>query len=255
MLQLHPMEELQAVVKFTEHVVTTNKLINNQRSTDAAANNLRRKLVRIVHTDADATDSSDDESDCAGFYVHRVRRHVEEIKFKASSAQLPQKEGHLNKKKRIKKWNPPVNDVARRKKFRGVRQRPWGRWAAEIRDPTQGKRVWLGTYDTPEEAATVYDRAAVRLKGPTAVINFPEVAPAVTESATESDAVSSGNDAALSPTSVLRYEDLTPFDGLGGDFGFDLDWPLSLPGTGKSGNFYAEEFGEFDFDDFINDLR
>lgn len=235
------MEELQPLVKFTDHVVTTNKLINRPRS----AANLRQKVVRIVLTDADATDSSEDESDVR---VHRVRRHVEEIKFNSSPPPL---EERRNKKRRR---SLPGSDASRRRKFRGVRQRPWGRYAAEIRDPTQGKRVWLGTYDTPEEAATVYDRAAVRLKGPAAVINFPETAAPI-ESATESDAVPSGKDAALSPTSVLRYEEFTPLDGLGLDFGFDLDWPLSLPVIGMSGKFYAEEFGEFDFDDFINELR
>lgn len=228
--------------KFADHVVTTNKLIDRPRS----AAHLRRKTVRIVLTDADATDSSSDESD----RVRRVRRHVEEIKFNDSSPPSPDR---LNKKRR--RTLDGGGDASRRRKFRGVRQRPWGRYAAEIRDPTQGKRVWLGTFDTPEEAATVYDRAAVRLKGPAAVINFPEAA-APTESSTESDAVVTAKDAAaLSPTSVLRYEEFTPLDGLGADFGFDLDWPLSLPVIGMSGKFHAEEFGEFDFDDFINELR
>ncbi|KAG9141164.1 hypothetical protein Leryth_001661 [Lithospermum erythrorhizon] len=150
------------------------------------------RIVRISVTDADATDSSSDDEEMRNsnrFLAPRriIRRYVNEVRIQECPSEINthdstckvngkmnenriRKAGNGRRKRRGGKIAPQMASAS--KKYRGVRQRPWGKWAAEIRDPSKGARLWLGTYDTAEEAAMVYDHAALRIRGPGAVTNF-----------------------------------------------------------------------------------
>ena len=83
----------------------------------------------------------------------------------------------INPYETINEWNEVMKEpsslgIRSRKRFIGVRQRPSGRWVAEIKDTIQKIRVWLGTFDTAEEAARAYDEAACILRGSNTRTNF-----------------------------------------------------------------------------------
>lgn len=184
------------------------------------------KKIRIIYNDPDATDSSDDE----GASLKRMKRMVREVCFPIGDNSRSENSSIQDSENVEKITKRSISTLTETKpvqgcngKYRGVRQRKWGKWAAEIRHPIEHRRVWLGTYNTAEEASQAYEQKRLEFESLANSPNFSSeksstiVSEPINETKRDEpapvsasvDSSGSVDDSLASPLSVLETNSLT----------------------------------------------